>query len=141
MQLARGAARRKEFAIRASIGGSRLRAARQLLTEGLTLALPGALVALGISWTAMRLLNAAVAGRLPIQLSIDPTPDWRVFAATLGFAVLATVLFGLGPALALVKSDLVGSLKEQAGEVPVARSRFAARHLLVMGQLALAWRC
>ena len=138
MQLARGAARRKEFAIRASIGGSRLRAARQLLTEGLTLALPGALVALAISWTAMGLINAAIAGRLPIQLSIDPIPDWRVFAATLGFAVFATVLFGLGPALALVKSDLVGSLKEQAGEVPVARSRFAARHLLVMGQLALS---
>jgi predicted permease len=138
MQLARGAARRKEFAIRASIGGSRLRAARQLLTEGLTLALPGALVALGISWTAMGLINAAVAGRLPIQMAIDPAPDWRVFAATLGFAVFATVLFGLGPALALVKSDLVGNLKEQAGEVPVARSRFAARHLLVMGQLALS---
>jgi predicted permease len=138
MQLARGAARRKEFAIRASIGGGRLRAARQLLTEALTLALPGALVALAISWSAMRLLNAAVAGRFPIQLSIDPTPDWRVFTATLAFAVLATVLFGLGPALALVKSDLAGSLKEQAGEVPVARSRFAARHLLVMGQLALS---
>ena len=138
MQLARGAARRKEFAIRASIGGSRLRAARQLLTEGLTLALPGALVALFISWTAMGSINTAIAGRLPIQLSIDPVPDWRVFAATLGFAVFATVLFGLGPALTLVKSDLVGSLKEQAGEVPVARSRFAARHLLVMGQLALS---
>jgi predicted permease len=138
MQLARGAARRKEFAIRSSIGGNRLRAARQLLTEGLALVLPGALVALGISWSAMRLLNMAVAGRLPIQLSIDPAPDWRVFAATLGFAVMAAVLFGLGPALALVKSDLVGSLKEQAGEAPVARSRFAARHLLVMGQLALS---
>ena len=138
MQLARGAARRKEFAIRAAIGGGRLRAARQLLTEGLTLALPGALVALFISWSAMRLLNAAVSGRLPIQMAIDPTPDWRVFAATLAFAVLASVLFGLGPALTLVKSDLVGSLKEQAGEVPVARSRFAARHLLVMGQLALS---
>ena len=138
MQLARGAARRKEFAIRASIGGGRMRAARQLLTEGLTLALPGALVAMAISWSAMRLLNAAVAGRLPIQISIDPVPDWRVFVATLGFAVFATALFGLGPALALVKSDLVSSLKAQAGEVPVARSRFAARHLLVMGQLALS---
>jgi predicted permease len=138
MQLARGAARRKEFAIRASIGGGRLRAMRQLLTEGLALSLPGALVALGISWASMRLLNAAVAGRLPIQLAIDSGPDWRVFGATLGFAVLATVLFGLGPALALVRSDLVTSLKEQAGEVPVGRSRFAARHLLVMGQLALS---
>ena len=57
MQLARGAARRKEFAIRASIGGGRLRATRQLLTEGLALSLPGALLALGISWASMRLLN------------------------------------------------------------------------------------
>jgi len=138
MQLARGAARRKEFAIRASIGGGRLRATRQLLTEGLVLALPGAAIALVLSWTSMRLLNFAVAGRLPVQFVVNPSPDWRVFGATLGFAVLATVLFGLGPALALVRSDLVTSLKEQAGEVPVARSRFAARHLLVMGQMALS---
>jgi predicted permease len=138
MQLARGTARRKEFAIRASIGGGRLRATRQLLTEGLVLALPGAAIALAVSWASMRLMNFAVAGRLPIQFALDPTPDWRVFGVTLGFAVIATVLFGLGPALALVKSDLVTNLKEQAGEMPMARSRFAVRHLLVMGQLALS---
>jgi predicted permease len=138
MQLARGAARRKEFAIRASIGGGRLRATRQLLTEGLAMSLPGALLALGISWASMRLLNVAVAGRLPIQLSIDPSPDWRIFGAALGFAVLAAVMFGLGPALALARADLLTGLKEQTGEVPVTRSRFAARHLLVMGQLALS---
>jgi predicted permease len=138
MQLARGASRRQEFAIRASIGGSRLRAVRQLLTEGLVLAMPGAVLALLLSWSAMQLLNFSVAGRLPIQLALDPAPDWRVFAATLSFAVIATVMFGLGPALSLARTDLVPALKVYAGELPARRSRFAARHLLVMGQLALS---
>jgi predicted permease len=138
MQLARGAARRQEFAIRASIGGSRLRAVRQLLTEGLILSLPGAALALLVSWSSMQLLNFSVAGRLPIQLALDPAPDWRVFAATLGFAVVATVMFGLGPALSLARTNLVPALKEFAGELPARRSRLAARHLLVMGQVALS---
>jgi predicted permease len=138
MQLARGASRRQEFAIRASVGGSRWRAVRQLLTEGLVLSLPGAGLALLLSWAAMRLVNLSLAGRLPVQFTLDAAPDWRVFAATLAFAVLATVLFGLGPALSLARADLVPALKVSAGELPARRSWLSARHLLVMCQLALS---
>jgi predicted permease len=138
MQLARGASRRQEFAIRASVGGSRMRAVRQLLTEGLVLSLPGAVLALLLSWAAMRLVNVSLAGRLPIQFTLDAAPDWRVFAATLAFAVLATVLFGLGPALSLARADLVPALKLSAGELPARRSWLSARHLLVMCQIALS---
>lgn len=138
MQLARGSARRKEFAIRLAIGGSRSRLVRQLLTEGLLLSLAGGALALVLSTVMMRLLNTSVGGRLPIQLALDPVPDLRVFGATLLFAVLATVLFGLGPGLALARTQALPELKEAAGEMPVRRSRLAARHVLVMGQLALS---
>jgi len=138
MQLARGGARRKEFAIRLAIGGSRLRLVRQLLTEGLLLSLAGGAVALGLSTVLMRLLSTSMAGRLPIQIALDATPDWRVFAATLVFAVAATVLFGLGPGLALARTQALPELKEASGEMPVRRSRLAVRHVLVMGQLALS---
>ena len=138
MLLARGGARRKEFAVRLAIGGSRLRLVRQLLTESLVLSLIGGVIALAVSTSALRLLVSQMEGRLPIQIAINPAPDWRVFAATFAFAALATMLFGLGPGLSLARTRALSELKEAAGEMPVRRSRFAARNLLVMAQLALS---
>ena len=138
MLLARGSSRRKEFAVRLAIGGSRLRLVRQLLTESLVLSLIGGVIALALSTAALRLLISQMEGRLPIQIAINPAPDWRVFAATLVFAALATMLFGLGPGLSLARTNALPQLKEAAGEMPVRRSRFAVRNLLVMGQLALS---
>ena len=138
MLLARGGARRKEFAVRLAIGGSRLRLVRQLLTESLVLSLIGGAVALLLSTSALRLLVSQMEGRLPIQIAINPAPDWRVFAAMFAFAALATMLFGLGPGLSLARTRALPELKEAGGEMPVRRSRFAARHLLVMAQLAFS---
>lgn len=137
MQLARASSRRKEFAIRLSIGGSRSRLVRQLLTESLIVSLAGGVVALFISTGAMRALLSGMSGLLPILISMDPAPDVRVFLATLAFAAAATLISSLGPALASSRSDLLPELKEQAGELPTRRGRFATRHVLVMGQLAL----
>ena len=139
MQLARAGARRKEFAIRLAIGGSPARLVRQLITEGIVLAIGGGLVAIFASWAAMRALLSGMNGLLPILMSVDPAPDWRIFAATLVFGLLGTMISGLGPALSSARTAVLPHLKEQAGELPVVgRGRLAARHLLVMGQLALS---
>ncbi len=139
MQLARGSARAKEFAIRLSMGGTRAQVVRQLMTESLLLSLLGGGVALLIATGAMRALVNGMNGLLPVMLTIETTPDARVFLATLAFAALATIISSLGPALAASRADVLPALKEQAGELPIrGRSRFPVRHVLVMGQLALS---
>ena len=139
MQLARAGSRRKEFAIRLAVGGSQSRVVRQLVTEGIVLALCGGLVALFASWAAMRALLGGMNGLLPVLMSVDPAPDWRIFAATLTFGLLGTLISGLGPALSSARTAVLPHLKEHSGELPVSRrGRLATRHLLVMGQLALS---
>src|SRR4029079_16328022 len=71
--------------------------------------------------------------------SFEPKPDLMVMAATTAFAVIATVLSGLGPALKLSKTDLVADLKALAADgSPVLGRRFSARNILVVGQIALS---
>jgi predicted permease len=137
MLLARGVARRKEFAIRLAIGGSRARVVRQLLTEGLVLAVVGASLGLLAAewWTSM--LASKLAPYIPVSLTLDPTPDLRVVTATLTFGVISALLFSLGPAWALSRTQAVPELKSQSGEL-TGRTRLGSRHLLVGGQLALS---
>ena len=111
MLLARGAARRKEIAIRLAVGGGRGRIVRQLLTEGLLLALAGAAGGLLLASWATGALAQSLAGVLPLGIAFEPKPDAMVIAATTAFAVIATVMSGLGPALKLSKTDLVADLK------------------------------
>ena len=142
MLLARGAARRKEMAIRLSLGGSRGRIVRQLLTEGFLLSLIGGAAGLLLSYWATSLLVTSLAPKIPFMVIVfDAHPDVRVLAATLGFCLLSTLFFGLGPAWRLARADLTSDLKEQAGDDlhgKVSRSLFAPRSLLVVGQIALS---
>ena len=136
--LARGAARRKEIAIRLALGGGRGRIVRQLLTEGLVLALAGGAggVVLGIS--AARLLGASFGAHMPVSLFIRFGLEPAVFAATLGFCLLATLAFALGPALKLTRAGVLDDLKQQAGEDAAPRRRWLPRSPLVVAQIALS---
>lgn len=137
MLLARGVARRKEFAIRLAIGGGRGRLVRQLLTEGALLSvLGGALGLLVASWSTWALV-AGLAPFIPVSMMMDPVPDGRVLAATFGISVLSALIFSVGPAWRLARADALPDLKGHAGELD-GRSRFGARHLLVTVQLALS---
>ena len=139
MLLARGAARRKEIAIRLAVGGGRGRIVRQLLTEGLLLAIAGAAGGLLLASWATGALAQSLAGVLPLGIAFEPKPDAMVIAATTAFAVLATVMSGLGPALKLSKTDLVADLKALAADgSPVLGRRFSARNVMVVGQIALS---
>jgi predicted permease len=137
MLLARNGARAKEFAIRMAIGGSRSRMVRQLVTEGLVLSILGGVGGLMLAQSATRLMTAAMAPLMPITVAFDVTPDYRIIGATFLFCMLSTMVFSLGPALRLARTDVVPELKEQAGELG-KRSRVAMRDVLVMGQLALS---
>ncbi len=145
MLLARGAARRKEIALRLALGAGRGRVIRQLLVEGFVLAVLGGLVGLGLAYWANSLLVASMRGlfeamAFSFTLVVDITPDLQVLAATFGLCLLATLVFSLGPALNLTRADLANDLKQQAGEFAHGSPQglFAPRHLLVMAQISLS---
>lgn len=142
MLLARGQARRKELAVRLAIGGSRWRLVRQLLTESVLLASIGGAGGVLLSWWATRYIFLSIPAVLPFSLAFDPAPDGRVLAAAVLFSMLGAVLFGLGPAWKLARTDALPELKEQANEVPSGRTWLrwlTTRDALVMGQLALTF--
>ena len=145
MLLARGTARSKEIALRLAVGASRWRIVRQLLCEGLLLAICGGLVGLVVSvWCNDLLLHslARLLGSMNFSFVVKLRPDATVLAVTFLFCLIATMLFSLGPALKATKADLVNDLKQQAGE-PARIGRFnrffAARHISVMAQIALSF--
>ncbi len=146
MLLARGAVRRREFAIRAAIGGGRGRIVRQLLTEGLLLSLVGGLAGLIVAYWANSLLAASInqfmtMNSLALDIVLRSVPDARVLLATAAFCMVGTLLFGLGPAWKQSRPDVMEDLKQQAGEGR-SRGRFRGlptqRNLLVVGQVALS---
>src|SRR5208283_51777 len=93
MMMAKGAGRRKEIAIRLAIGGGRRQIVRQLVTEGLILAILGGAVGMIIASWSTTLLVGSMARLAPIDLVYDPSPDLRVVFATLAFCALSTVVF------------------------------------------------
>jgi len=139
MLLARASARRREFAIRLSIGASRARVIRQLFVEGFILSMAGSAAGLVLTYWALNVFTAMIDPMLPLMLVIDARPDIRVLAVTLGLAVFSTVAFSLGPALSLARTDMVTEIKEGERSGPQTRRRwFNFRHALVVGQMALS---
>ncbi len=137
--LARAAARRREIAIRLSQGASRGRLVRQLLTESLLLALLGAAVGLGIAALSTRGLTALLPSLpVPVPMALKLAIDGRVLAFTLGLAVATGLLFGLVPALAATRPELVSALKNESGGSGTRRGARWLRSLLVVGQVALS---
>ena len=139
MMLAFGSARQKEIAIRLAVGGARARIVRQLLVQGLMLSLAGGALGLVAATWGAQLLVSGMATVLPITLALDLRPDTTVLFATMIFCTLATLGFGLWPALRLSRPDLLSSLKDQAGEVSGRiAGRITVRGALVTAQLALS---
>jgi putative ABC transport system permease protein len=144
MLLARGTTRAKEIALRIALGASRWRIVRQLLSEGLFLAVVGGAVGFVLSvWCNNLLLQSLgrMLGSLSFSFVADLSPSPPVLLVTFFFCLLATLLFSLVPAIKATKADLVNDLKQQVGE-PARVGRlsrfFAPRHISVMAQIALS---
>jgi predicted permease len=137
--LARATGRRKEIAVRLSLGAGRRRILRQLLTESSLLALLGAAAGLLVaSWARSALMSYLPSLPFPITVALDLRLDPRVLAFTLVLAVLTGVLAGLAPAIRASRPDLVDALKER-GSAEVRGNRLvSARNLLVGAQVALS---
>lgn len=132
--LSRGDSRRREIAMRLTLGATRLRLMQQLLTEALLLSLVAAGLGLLLApWTA----NLIVAFRQPLYAmrNITTAPDVRVLAFTVTIAILTGILFGLAPAQQSSTPDLVVSLKENTAG---ASRRSRLRNSLVVAQVAVS---
>ena len=139
MLLARSASRRREMAIRLSLGGGRGRVVRQLLTEGFVLSVGGGAVGLVVAVWAAGALVGSIGSVLPFGVAVGIGVDWRVVLGTLGFCLLGTLFFGLGPAWQMTRGDIVGDLKQQSNPEPRrGRGLPAPRDLLIVGQVALS---
>jgi predicted permease len=134
--LARAHARRQEIAVRLSVGASRGRLMRQLLTESVLLAIVGGIGGFVVAYWARALLWAFRPPFLQAT-AIDLSFDLPV----LGFAALVSlatgILFGLAPAIQASRPDMVTELKERT-TLPGGTHWYHARHLLVAGQIALS---
>jgi len=133
--LARAAARRKEFAIRAALGAGRPRLIRQLLTEALVLSLAGGAIGVLLAFWIIDLFVAISPGNIPRLDQVKLDGDVVMFAVSL--SLLTGLLFGLSPAIGASKVNLVEHLKEgQRGSATGLAARL--RGLLVISQVALA---
>jgi predicted permease len=133
--LARGAARAKELAIRSAIGAGRGRILRQLLTESFVLALLATVAGILLAWLAIHLLIGAAPANIP-RLA-DTRVNGVVLAFALGLSIVSTLVFGLVPALRIVRGDLQQTLRE-GGKTSLASARDRVRTVLIAGEVAIA---
>jgi putative ABC transport system permease protein len=131
--IARGAARRREIAVRTALGAGRGRLIRQLMTESVVLAVAGGLAGIVVAYWALQLLVGAAPENLP-RLN-DITLDWRVALFAFAATLVVGVLFGLAPSFSASKPELNLDLKDGGR---TGTSRTGGRNLMVVTQVALA---
>jgi putative ABC transport system permease protein len=129
LMVAAAVGRRHEIAVRLSLGASRPRVLRQLVTESTMLALAGAAVGLTMAWWTLAYMSKTGAG------GVDVTPDLATFAFVLVMALTTGVLFGLSPALHATRTGVANALRD-SGAGTSHRGRL--QRGFVVAQIALS---
>lgn len=141
--LARAFARRREIAVRLSIGASRVRVIRQLLTESVLLATLGGGLGVAVAAWGIHALTLLLAnGRANFTLHAEL--NWAVLNFTITLSVLTGLLFGLAPAIQATKFDVMPALKQVraitlAGNSHRAWNRLTLGRALVIAQIAFSF--
>ena len=133
--LARAAGRRKEFAVRAALGASRFRIARQMLVESLVLAMTGGVLGLILATWTISLLSTVTHSTVPRMSGLKL--DGRVLAFSFIVSLLTGLLFGVLPALRASKTDLQETLKDSGTATTDAKGK-RLRGMLVVAEVALS---
>jgi predicted permease len=136
LQLARGAARRKEIAVRTAIGAGRGRIVAQLLAESTVLAIIGGAAGLALAFFGVSVLRSVGADRIPRIAEVEI--NGIVLAFTALITLLSGFLFGILPAFAASRSDVSTVLKEGGRGTSREGIGQRARGALVMAQVALS---
>ena len=138
--LARSASRRREMAVRLSLGAGRLRVVRQLLTESLLLAATGGVLGLALAKWGIGALTLLIANGRD-NFTLNATLNWHVLLITLALSIGTGVLFGLAPAVQSTRVDLVSGLKQsRTGEHAAKRFwlRVSMSQGLAVAQIAIS---
>lgn len=136
--IARGFMRQREIAVRLSVGASRGRLVRQLLTESLVLAIAGG----GVGVLLSIVLTKGLIAFVPTDgqpLLVEPTPDLRILSFTSALTLVTGIVFGLLPAMRASRPDPWSTLKDTAGAVAGGSGSLFLRKGLVAAQVALSF--
>lgn len=136
--LAQSVARRRELAVRLSLGAGRGQLVRQLLVESLMLSTIGAGAGLLIAGWGSRAIVGLLSTRTQI-VDVNLSMDWRVFAFTTAVGVVTGLLFGVAPAFRGTALDPADALRDHARGVVAGGSQWQAGHALVALQVALSF--
>jgi len=138
LTLARGAAREREIAVRASLGAGAWRLIRQLLTENLLVAAAGGALGLALGYAMIRgLILLAPPFSLPSEADVSIDPAILLF--TLAVSLLTALLFGLAPAIHAARVDPASAMKEGGRSASSGAGRARLRSALIVAEVALAF--
>ena len=138
LTLARGAAREREIAVRASLGAGAWRLIRQLLTENLLVAATGGALGLALGYAMIRgLILLAPPFSLPSEADVSIDPAILLF--TLAVSLLTALLFGLAPAIHAARVDPASAMKEGGRSASSGAGRARLRSALIVAEVALAF--
>ena len=137
LMTAKAMGRRKEIAVRLSLGAGRGRLVRQLLTEAILLGLSGGVLGLVVAVWGKNLIWSLRPSFFSLNM-FEPVLDTPVLWFTFAVSMVTGALFGLVPAIQSSRPAIVSALKEETRTAGRSRGVFSLRNVLVVGQVALS---